>query len=107
MDALPSRMIGDALRVVTGGGGDYSLLAFGGCKRKQLVQRTALFESSSALLIIEFEKNRVAGKGGKRSPSGGSRWCESRCECGSSPFECLVGQSIASSWDRTVVAASP
>ncbi len=62
---VASRVVGDALRMVAGGGGDHAASAFLAGEREQFVQGAPLFESAGALLVVELEKDGIVGKAGK------------------------------------------
>jgi hypothetical protein len=62
---MSSRVVGNSLRVISGGGSNHSALALFLGQREQLVQRASLFESSSSLLIVQLEKDGIVRKPGK------------------------------------------
>ena len=64
-DLVASRVVGDALRMIAGGCGDHAAGAFVRSESEQFIQRAALFESSGALLVVEFEEDGIVGEAGK------------------------------------------
>ena len=77
VDAVASGVVGDALRVIAGRGGDHAAGALFAAEREQFVQRAALLECSGALLVVEFQENGIVGQRRKMFPSE----CRERCEC--------------------------
>ena len=64
-DLMAAGMVGDALRMIARGRCDYAARALIGIESEEFVQRAALFEGSGALLVIEFQENRIIGESGK------------------------------------------
>ena len=62
---MASGVIGNSLRVIARRGGDHSAGAFLRRQREQLVQSAPLFECSSALLVIQLEKDGIVRQPGK------------------------------------------
>ena len=60
-DAELAGVVGHALGVVSGRGGNHAPSAFFGTQREQLVQRAALFESARALEVVELQIDLVPG----------------------------------------------
>ena len=53
-------MIRDGLGVIAGAGGDDASAALFGSEREDFVERSALFEGSGALQIVELEEDGLA-----------------------------------------------
>ena len=65
LNLMASRVVSDPLRMIAGRCGDHTAGTFIMVKSEQFVQRSPLFESAGALLIIELEEDRIVGKPGK------------------------------------------
>ena len=63
---MPARVVSNSLGVVAGRSCDHSPSSFVSLERKQFIQCAPLFECAGALLIIEFEENRVVSERRKR-----------------------------------------
>ena len=61
-DAVPSGMVGQALRMVAGRGGNHSAGALFVGEREQPVERAAFFVGAGTLQVIELEIDRVSGR---------------------------------------------
>ncbi len=86
---MASSMVGDALCMVTRGGGYHSPVSLFLGEGQEFVQGAALFKRSGTLLVIEFEKDGVIGETGKcfrmrarRNANVGTNSFESRLDIG-------------------------
>ena len=59
MDPVLAGMVGNALRMIAGGGSDHAAGALVAAQRKQLIKCAAFFKGTGALLVVELKKNGI------------------------------------------------